>query len=216
MKYLWIICLLSVLTSVVVFQQIPEGMELPYHWDADGEADRYTPAWKGLTIPPLLMILMVGLFAGLKWIEPRAENLQKSLRARDGFALAIVLMMLVLQLGTIAMILGFEIPKIRLAIMAVGLGFIIMGNYMGKTRSNYFIGIPTPWSLSNEDNWRRTHRLGGKLHMFAGAVMLMASWVLVVESLKYVVPIVVAPVILIPAIYSWWLWRQEQGQESPE
>ena len=91
-----------------------------------------------------------------------------------------------------------------------------MGNYMGKTRSNYFIGVPTPWALSNEDNWRRTHRLGGKLQMLAGAIIFASVWVLAESTLKYVIPTIVFPALLFPVIYSWWIWRQEQVQEKSE
>lgn len=218
MKYLWIICILSVLASVVVFQQLPEGAELPSHWGADGIADRHSAAWKGLFMPPALMIVMLGVFSGLKWVEPRQENLNKSLRARDGFALAIVLLALVLQFGTIATALGLEVPKSRLAVFGGGLAFLIMGNFMGKTRSNFFIGLQTPWTLASEDIWRRTHRLGGKLQMFAGAVMIISAWVIAEESLKYAVFVIALPAIFIPMVYSWWLWRQEQKQlqESSE
>lgn len=218
MKYLWLVCALSVIASVVVFQQLPVGAELPTHWGADGIADRHSAAWKGLVLPPAFMIVMLGVFSGLKWVEPRQENLNNSLRARDGFALAIVLMVLLLQVGTIAVALGFEVPKSRMAVLGVGLALLIMGNFMGKTRSNFFIGIQTPWTLASEDIWRKTHRFGGKLSMFAGAVMIIAAWVLAEVSIKYVVFVIVLPAIFIPMVYSWWLWRQEQKQiqESSE
>lgn len=211
MRYLWIVCVLSAIASIVVFQNIPEGMELPIHWDTDGAADRFTPAWKGLFMPPAVMIVMTGLFSVLKWVEPRAENLQKSLRARDGFALAVVLMMLVLQVGAIAVVLGIEISKLRLVLFAGGLGLLVMGNFMGKTRSNFFIGLQTPWTLASETVWRKTHRFGGKLQILAGALMMIGAWGLSEITFKYVAFAIVLPVILIPAAYSWWLWRQEQA-----
>lgn len=214
MRYLWIICVLSALTSVVVFQQIPEGLELPFHWDADGVADRYGPVWKGLVLPPALMIVMVGMFSVLKWVEPRKENLNNSLRARDGFALAVVLMMLVLQAGAIGAVLGYEISKLRLVLLAGGLGFIVMGNFMGKTRSNFFIGIQTPWTLASETVWRRTHRFGGKLFMLSGAVMFAGTWLLAEADIKYIAIVLMAASMLLPVIYSWWLWRQEQGMKD--
>ena len=216
MKYLWVICVLSVIASIVAFQAIPEGMEMPATWSADGDPDRSRPAWKGLFIPPAVMVFMVGAFAALKWVEPRKENLQKSLRARDGFALAVVLMMLVLQFGTIAAVLGYELTKMRLVLVAAGLAFIIMGNFMGKNRSDFFIGIQTPWNLSDEDNWRKTHRFGGKLFMFAGAMMLAGTWVLAEADIRAAAITCMVVPTLIPVIYSWWLWRQEQAQESSE
>ncbi len=211
MRYLWLICVLSAIVSFVVFQYIPEGIELPIHWGADGAPDRYSPAWKGIFIPPALMVVMTGLFSALKWVEPRAENLQKSLRARDGFALAVVLMMIVIQAGTIGAVMGYEISNLRLVLFAGGLGLLVMGNFMGKTRSNFFIGLQTPWTLASETVWRKTHRFGGKLQILAGALMMTGALMLSEIIFKYVAFGIVLPVILIPAAYSWWLWRQEQA-----
>lgn len=218
MKYLWIICILSVIASIVVFQQLPEGAELPKHWGADGTPDRYISAWKGLAIPPALMVVMLGLFSVLKWVEPRQENLNKSLRARDGFALAVVLMTLVLQLGTIAVAMGYEIPMLRLALLGGGLGMVVMGNFMGKTRSNFFIGIQTPWTLASEDIWRKTHRFAGKLYMFTGSLMVAGTWILADTDVKLIAIMSMLAPILVAVIHSWWLWRQEQKQlqESSE
>ena len=212
LKFGWVICVLSAVVSAVVLQQVPEGMEVPLHWGIDGTPDRYGPAWEGLFMPPGVMALVLGIFSILKWIEPRQENLQKSLPARGGIALAVVLMMLVLQAGTIAIALGNEVPMVRLVLFAVGLMLTVMGNFLGKTRSNFFIGIRTPWTLSSDDVWRKTHRLGGKLFMVAGLLLATGSWFLAEANLEYLVIAGVVPAALIPVLYSWWLWRQESKE----
>lgn len=211
-KFAWIVCALSVIVSFVVLLQVPEGVEVPLHWGIDGTPDRYGPAWEGLFMPPGVMAFVLGIFSILKWIEPRQENLQKSMRARGGIALAVVLMMLVLQAGTIAVALGNAVPMVRLVLFAVGLMLMVMGNFLGKTRSNFFIGIRTPWTLSSDEVWRRTHRLGGKLFMVAGAVMTAGAWVLAEANLGYLIVAGVVPATVIPVVYSWWLWRQEKTE----
>ena len=61
--------------------------------------------------------------------------------------------------------------------ITLGLGFLfaVMGNLMPKIRQNYFIGIKTPWALEDEDNWRRTHRMAGRLWFAAGLLMMLLS-----------------------------------------
>lgn len=211
-RFAWIVCVLSAIVSAIVFVQIPDGVQVPLHWGIDGTPDRYGPAWQGLFMPPAVMAFVLGIFSILKWIEPRQENLQKSMRARGGIALAVVLMMLVLQAGTISIALGNEVPMVRLVLFAVGLMLMVMGNFLGKTRSNFFIGIRTPWTLSSDDVWRRTHRLGGKLFMVAGAVMTAGAWVLAEANLEYLIVAGVVPATVIPVVYSWWLWRQEKSE----
>ena len=136
------------------------------------------------------------------------------MRARGGIALGVVLMMLVLEAGNIAIALGNEVPMVRLVLFAVGIMLMVMGNFLGKTRSNFFIGTRTPWTLSSDEVWRRTHRLGGKLFMVAGAVLMAGAWVLAEANLEYLIVVGVVPASVIPVIYSWWLWRQEQSESE--
>lgn len=211
LKFGWILCVLSAIVSAIVLSQSPEGIEIPLHWGIDGTPDRYGPAWEGLFMPPGVMALVLTIFSVLKWIEPRQENLEKSSTARGGIALAVVLMMLILQAGTIAFVFGNEVPMVRLALFAVGLTLMVVGNFLGKTRSNFFIGIRTPWTLSSDEVWRKTHRLGGKVFMLAGALVGVGAWVLSESNLTHLIIVVIVPAIFIPATYSWWLWRQEQA-----
>jgi uncharacterized membrane protein len=204
----WILCAISAIVSVIVLQEIPTGMELPLHWGIDGQPDRFGPAWKALFMPPFVMAILLGIFSSLKWFEPRKDNLQKSLRALSGIVMGAILMMLVLQAGNVALALGNEVSMVRLVIFSIGLMLIVTGNFLSKTRSNFFIGIRTPWTLSSDVIWRRTHRLGSRLFMLSGAIMLVSSWIIAQNYFIYLVLGVVLPAALIPVFYSWWLWRQ--------
>jgi len=208
LKAAWILCALSAIVSLIVLQLIPTGLELPLHWGIDGQVDRYGPAWVALFIPPAIMAIVLGIFSSLKWLEPRKENLQQSTHARSGILLAVILMMLVIQAGNIAIAFAREVSMDRLAIFAVGLVLIITGNFLSKTRSNFFIGIRTPWTLSSDDVWRKTHRLGSKLFMLAGVIILSGSWIITQQALIYLVLSSILPAALIPVFYSWWLWHQ--------
>ena len=97
--------------------------------------------------------------------------------------------------------------------LAVGTLFIIVGNYLGKTRSNFFIGIRTPWTLSSDSVWQKTHRLAGKLFMLSGLIIVVSSWFIANSNLGTLVIFTVLPAALIPCIYSWWLWRSEQNNK---
>mgnify|MGYP002631166598 CR=1 FL=1 len=213
-KFAWIVCALSAIAAAIVTLQIPDGVQVPLHWGLDATPDQYGPAWQGLFMPPAVMVFVLGIFSILKWIEPRQENLQKSMRARGGIALGVVLMMLVLEVGNIAIALGNEMPMVRLVLFAVGIMLMVMGNFLGKTRSNFFIGIRTPWTLSSDEVWRKTHRLGGKLFMASGAILMAGAWVLAEANLEYLIVAGVVPSTVIPVVYSWWLWRQEQSESK--
>ena len=81
--------------------------------------------------------------------------------------------------------------------------FIIIGNYLPKARQNYTIGIKIPWTLANEENWNRTHRLAGYLWMICGILMIIISLTRFVPT-EWLVGIFLI-MVLIPCIYSYWM-----------
>lgn len=95
--------------------------------------------------------------------------------------------------------------------ITLGLGFLfaVMGNLMPKIRQNYFIGIKTPWALEDEDNWRRTHRMAGRLWFAAGLLMMLLN-VLPKEILTGSILGLASAMALVPYIYSYSLFRSKR------
>ena len=93
----------------------------------------------------------------------------------------------------------------------IGLLFLAIGNALPKSRPGFFVGIRTPWTIADTDIWIATHRLGGKLMMLAGAVLVLAG--LLPTPAHLAVPVLLGCVLVaavIPVTYSWWLWRRKQ------
>ena len=87
----------------------------------------------------------------------------------------------------------------------IGLLFIVIGNYMPKTKQSYTMGIKLPWTLASEENWNRTHRLAGFLWVIGGVyflAMTFIGWSLV----AFLIPLAV--MVLVPAVYSYLLYRK--------
>lgn len=204
---------ITVITSVVAaiaINLVPEGLQLPIHWNASGEVDRLTNAATALIMPPVLMVASLLILTVLKHLEPRKENLTHSLTAARAIIASVVVLLAIIEAGYVAIILGVEFEMHKVILASVGLVLMVAGNFMSKTRSNFFIGIRTPWTLSSDEVWRKTHRLGGKLFMLAGVITMLVAPFANNELLKLVIPVVVVPAALIPVGYSWWLWREEQ------
>lgn len=211
LKVGWIIFVITAAVSFYVIGTAPAGIEVPVHWGADGNVDRYGSVMEAMLVPPGAMALVLGIISALKWFEPRQENLKRSNTARGWIALSVVLLMMVLHAGTVALVYGYEAPMLRLVFFGIGLTLTVMGNFLSKIRSNFFLGIRTPWTLSSDEVWRKTHRLAGKLFMLAGLLLLASAWIVSENSLTYAVVGLVLPAALIPAIYSWWLWKKGQN-----
>ncbi|MEJ2036936.1 MAG: SdpI family protein [Maritimibacter sp.] len=84
----------------------------------------------------------------------------------------------------------------------------MIGNAMPKSRPGFFVGIRTPWTLSDTDNWVATHRLAGRLMMLTGLAIFLAGVLsLRPEALIIVGSVCVLITVALPVAYSWWMWR---------
>ena len=165
-------------------------------------------AWVLGSLPLILALLM----AFLPRLDPRRENYRKSARAYNAVLLAIVSLMTLLQFIVLASALGHSLRVDMLVKALVGLLFLLIGNYMGTIRSTMLFGIRTSWTLSNEEVWRRTHRLGGRLFVLAGFGFIAAAFARGV--LSAVLPLtLLAVAVIVPFVYSYLLYRRINSPE---
>jgi uncharacterized membrane protein len=99
--------------------------------------------------------------------------------------------------------LGYQIDITFYMELLLGVLFVIIGNYLPKARQNYTIGIRIPWTLANEENWNRTHRLAGYLWMIGGILMIIACLSRLVPA-EWLIGLFLI-MALEPCIYSYWL-----------
>ena len=127
----------------------------------------------------------------------------------------------VLQAATLVYALGVPVPISLVCCLTVGVLFVIIGNYLPKCRLNYTMGIRTPWTLSSEENWNKTHRLGGKLWVAAGLLIVVCGFFSLRGEaggeLAFVFMLIaVALASLIPVVYSLWLYQKEKKREKTD
>ncbi|GGF61060.1 SdpI family protein [Alteromonas lipolytica] len=206
-KLAGLIVTVSVIASVTALMQIPPEFTLPVHWGISGKADASASATFALFVPPLLMLALTGLLASLKFLEPRKRHLAQSRVGIHAIFWALMALFIAVEAGYLMLANGFDVPMFQLIISALGISFMIMGNYFGKVRSNFFIGIKTPWTLCSDVVWQKTHRLAGKLTLAAGLLTSVLVWVLPTNLAGLLVAGLLVPSLLIPTAMSWWYWR---------
>lgn len=191
--------------------RIADGTQLPIHWNASGQADGFADALWALLMPAGLLLALSGLFA----IIPSLEPLQHKLAGSAPVLRASWIGMILLNV-TIAAVIGLPAWGIAVPVNAIMLGvgllLLMIGNALPKSRPGFFVGIRTPWTITDTDNWVATHRLGGKLMMLAGAAVIVSAILPVPAEVTGIV--VLAAVLLaavIPVAYSWWYWRRKQN-----
>ncbi len=200
--------------SAWAWPQIPANAQIPIHWGPDGQVDGYGPKWVGLLGLPAVALAVVGLLAVIPRFEPRRANLERSSTAYVAIALTVVGFFAVLHLVAVMAALGSDINTTTIALAGTGVLFVVMGNFMGKTRSNWFFGIRTPWTLSSDRSWTQTHRLGGWLFVAIGIGVLIATLALgPVVALWIMVGGLAVSVIGLFA-YSYVVWRDDPARQT--
>lgn len=208
---------LSVAAAMIGFAfltaaRLPADAVLPIHWNAAGQADRFSPALPALLMPAGVVLLTTLIFAAIPRIEPLQERLEASSAVLRASWLGLLGVMLVIE-GAIGLpAWGIALP-VNAIMLAMGLMLLWIGNVLPKSRPGFFVGIRTPWTLTDTDNWIATHRLGGKLMMGAGAAIAVASLLPIPpETTAIVVLVAVAIGAGVPLVYSWWYRNRGKRQ----
>ncbi|AVX20971.1 MULTISPECIES: SdpI family protein [Carboxydocella] len=170
---IWSLLLGQLALSVYLYPRLPDP--LPTHWNMRGEVDGYMSKPLGVGFPLALNLGIYLLLVSLPALDPKAK-IEKFQQVLDMVRLFIHGLLTVIFVIALLNSLGYAIPVDKTVPALISLLFIFLGNYLGKLRPNYFIGIRTPWTLENEQVWQKTHRVSGPVWMGAGLVGLIGSF----------------------------------------
>jgi uncharacterized membrane protein len=203
------IILLTIAFTVSVYSRLPDRM--PVHWALQGTANRYGPRTEGAFLMPIVMIGFWLLLRFLPRIDPRRANYEKFGDTYDLFVNSLIALFAVMHVALLATALGWPISMERLVPALVGLQFLILGNALPRARPNWWFGIRTPWTLSNDRVWMRTHRVAGYLLAAAGIVLLVAA--VVPAAWMFALGITAVGAAAFGSfIYSYFAWKQETSK----
>ncbi len=194
---------IPIVLGVVFYQQMPEMMAV--HFDHNGVANSFLPKYFALFGIPLFIMLIEIISYYVTTKDPR-----KGYQGDKGLILTLLLMPLLAIGGSIYMIvysLGTEYNIIKITYVVLGVFFILIGNYLPKTRRNYTIGIKLPWTLDNDDNWDKTHKLAGYLWVLGGMLILIFN--IILPSTGYLILGVIFIVVITPMIYSYTMYNKK-------
>jgi len=203
-----LLVLVGVLVSVAVYARLPETMAV--HWNAQGNPDGWMPRPFGAFFAPALMLVLWGVLRGVRHLDPRQESYARFDGAYETIVAAVLVLVLATHDITIAAALGYRVPIGRLLPTLVGALFVVVGNVMPRLRPNWWFGVRTPWTLSNDRVWARTHRLAGFSMAAAGVVTIVAALALPPAMGIPVMLAAVVAAVFAPAVYSYLSWRREQ------
>ena len=184
-----LIILLTFAIAIYSYQKI-EGDEIASHWNAKGEVDDYMSKFWGIFLFPLVIIGIYLLFLLIPKIDPLKDNIKKFKKYFDFFIFLTILFLFYVFILTILANFGYIFNMTTMIMPGIGLFFFYIGIVMKNFKRNWFIGIRTPWTLSSDEVWDKTHRLGSVLFKVLGIIIFLGIFL----PSEYIVWIILVPV----------------------
>lgn len=196
-----ILCIVPIIAGAMLYAVLPDQM--PIHFNGNFEPDSFTQKWVAVFVVPTGMCLLNAFVWWVMEAEPKKNSINRHIKSVLRWLIPVIT--IIVQGAVISYSIGVDIKISRFMPLAIGILLIITGNYLPKCRQNYTAGIRLPWTLASEENWNRTHRLGGKTMVIAGIIIVVCSFVKV-NFAFLIIPIIAA--VIIPAVYSYMLYRK--------
>ena len=213
----FLIALIPALYLLSIWGTLPDT--IPTHFNANFEADRFGKKSEILVF--LLIMVFVSmvislLLNNLNRIDPkkRYEGTTQLMMKISWTVVVFLSLLSTLILYTTAQNSGSLILKYIFALL--GLFFTAMGYFMKNLKPNYFVGIRTPWTLEDEDTWRKTHQLGSKIWIWGGMITFFLVLFIPGAYAQYIFICAIIPMALIPIGYSFLLFREKQRMDIPK
>ena len=197
------------LASAWAWIKLPADAQVPIHFDASGQANGFAGRGWGLLLMPLIAIALLALLYFIPIAEPRGANLARSSGAYNAVCIAVMALLGVVQLLTVASALGWQFDASSVIFAFVGVLFMLIGLALPRVHSNYIFGIRTPWTLTSERSWAVTHRVGGWVFVIAGVVLAVAAFAIPASAIVWVLVPVIVAVAVIPTLVSYLVWRED-------
>ena len=202
-----LIALLPFIYLAFIWNNLPD--KIPMHWNGSGEIDR----WGDKSELFMMLFMLTGIsyfvFLIIPYIDPK-QKLQNMGNKLNNLRLILGLFMSALAIYILYSVQQKTSNPV-LIFPLIGLLFAFLGNYFKTIKPNYFIGIRTPWTLENEDVWKKTHLLGGKL-WFVGGLLMAMTFVLPNKIQFYTFMGITAVISIVPIVYSYLEFKKTKNQ----
>ena len=220
----WLLVLSTLASAFYFYDILPP--KVVTHWNFQGVPDGYSSKAVGAFLVPALSVFMLILFYFLPKLDPKRKNYQEFLKDYKAIQLVIIFFFTALHFITnfgnkeftemvksCLSCQGFYIPLTAvpsLITATIGFMFVIIGLYLKNIKPNWFVGIRTPWTLSNDEVWKQTHKYGGKVFVLSG--LLFMSLGFLPDSWSLPMFILIIALILSSIVYSYLLYQKQKKQ----
>lgn len=199
------IALLPILYLGSIWNSLPELV--PIHWNLEGEIDNWGSKYTLIGLVFLMPILTYIIMLVVPNIDPK-KRIEAMGGKYDQFKFILVAFMSVLSIFIVYISKNQKLSSPGIIFVLVGILYIFLGNYFKVLKQNYFIGIKTPWTLENEEVWKLTHLLAGKMWVIGGLAVVILSLIVPEDINFYIFLSITAVISIVPIVYSYLIYKK--------
>jgi len=197
----------AIAVSIASYGSLPE--RVISHWNFAGQADGWSSRNFHVFFFPLLLVALYLMFLLLPLVDPKKERYAEFSKVYSIMRSLFMLVFFSVYLTATLANLGYGVNVGRIVPFIIGVMMIVIGNYMGKIKNNWFVGIKTPWTLSSETVWQKTHRLGGLMFVLFGLIMMVMPYFSQTVAIGLFVCGIIG-VTIVPMAASYMFFRKER------
>jgi len=203
------------LIGAITYMQAPDIV--PIHWNLEGKPDNYAPKGIGLFLLPLINTGLYIFLFFIPKIDPNNQQLQDSMKTLQWIRFGTHGLLAIIMGWTSLSIIESTIVKPEWIFAIVALFLAFLGKVMTNVKQNYFVGIRTPWTLSNEVVWDDTHQFAAPLWLYSGILMTVVISLLTMSGFSAIIilPIFLTwifTIVIIPILYSYKRFKEEKNR----
>ena len=199
-----LVILIPILIGIVLWDKLPD--QVPVHWNINGDVDGFATKAQAVFLMPLVLVAFHWICVLGTSLDPKKQNINDKMVTLVLWIIPII--SLLCNSMVYATALGHKVSVEIMMPLFMGALFVVIGNYMPKCKQSYTVGIKIPWTLNDEENWNKTHRMAGFLWVIGG-IVIMATAFLGAFWLFFVVLI---PMVIVPFVYSYLLYKKNKTE----
>ena len=199
-----IITLIPIIIGIILWDKMPE--QVPVHWNINGEVDGFATKTQAVFVMPLVLVAAHWICVLGTNLDPKKQNISDKV-----FTLVlwiIPVLSLLCNSFVYATALGHNVNVEVIMPLFMGALFVVIGNYLPKCKQSYTLGIKLPWTLNDEENWNKTHRLAGFLWVICGVMIMVTAFL----GKFWLLFVVLIPMVIIPTVYSYLLYKKKENK----
>ncbi len=198
------------ITGAILYPKLPD--KIATHFNAYGEPDDYMNKFFGVFITPLVATGVALLLYFIPRIDPLKKNYRYFMKYYNGFIIVFMFILLIVHVHTLLYSMGVKINVNIIGVIVIFSILFYIGYILDKLKKNWFIGIRTPWTLSSDRVWEKTHKLGAKTFISIAFVSLLSIFFPRFTLFFILIPLIVGSVILV--VYSYLEYQREEGKSN--